>query len=183
MAMALMIVDMLNDFITPGGKLYFERGQSVVAPVVALRRAFSQNGLPVFYNNDAHSEDSEEFNLWPPHCIAGTHGAAVVDELTPKSDDFVFEKDTLGCFSNEMLEIKLRALGVNELYICGVATEYCVLQAVLGACKRGFSVTVVEDAIAGVDINPGDVDNALEAMRKSGVKFVTLEHVLDGLDA
>lgn len=83
MSKALVIVDMLNDFIHPDGTLYFERGEGVIDTVVRLRQAFKQAGLPVIYDNDAHPPDSEEFKAWTPHCIAGSEGAQVIEELTP----------------------------------------------------------------------------------------------------
>lgn len=181
MGKALVIVDMLNDFISPRGKLYFEKGQGVLAPCVRLKEAFKAAGLPVVYDNDAHPEDSEEFNVWPPHCIRGSFGAKVVEELTPEEGDIVMEKDSLSLFSVPEAAITLRARWITELYLCGVATEYCVLHAALDGIAAGFVVNVVDGAIAGVDLKQGDADRAIAEMRAAGVGFPRIDVVIGGI--
>ncbi len=172
MSKALLIVDMLNDFINPKGKLFFERAQDLIAPIVAIRKACKDAAIPVIYNCDSHPEDSKEFETWPAHCIAGTWGAQIIDELTPDNDDHVVTKDALDFFSADEGVKIISDLDVTQLILVGTATEYCVLHAALSARERGLDVLIVEDAIAGVDINPGDVDRALERMRVAGVNFV-----------
>lgn len=177
----LLIVDMLNDFILPEGKLSFPKGRAVIAPIAALRNAFRADGEAVVYDNDAHPEDSEEFATWPPHCVMGTPGARVVDALTPGPGDIVFNKDSLSLFVHTHAAVLLRSLvaGGGRLYVAGVATEYCVKEAVLGALERGFAVTVVTDAIAGVESTPGDCDRAIAAMRAAGAEFASATDVLN----
>lgn len=175
MSKALLIVDMLNDFINPKGKLFFERAQDVVEPIVAIRKACKDAGIPVIYNCDAHPEDSREFEAWPPHCIAGTWGAQIIDELKPDQDDHIVTKDSLDFFSADKGVEIINTLGVTQLIMVGTATEFCVLHAALSARERGLHVLLVEEAIAGVDMNPGDVDRALERMRAADVEFVSCE--------
>jgi nicotinamidase/pyrazinamidase len=177
----LIIVDMLNDFIKPDGKLYFEKGQTVVEPIVRLKTAFRATGLPVLYGNDAHPENSEEFSHWPPHCLVGTWGARIVEELPPGPDDIILHKDSLRLFDNALAENMLQGLGVSHLYLVGVATEYCVKGCALDALTRGFAVTVIEDAIAGVDLKAGDAAKALEAMRLAGALFANTETIITDL--
>jgi len=181
MGKALIIVDMLRDFILPGGKLYFARGVEAIPGCKRLRDAFDAAGLPVVYDNDAHPEDSEEFATWPPHCLRGTEGARVVDELAPRPGDLVLEKDSLSMFTIENVANILRERGVDELVLCGVATEYCVLHCALDGAADGFSVTVAQDAVAGVDLNPGDAAAAIEKMRKAGVVLADVSAVVAGL--
>lgn len=169
---ALLIVDMQNDFVNPKGKLFFERAQALVSPIVAFRKACKDAGLPVIYSCDSHPENSREFETWPPHCITGSWGAQIIDELAPEQDDYVIKKDSLDYFSVQEGVSLLNTLGATQLLMVGTATEYCVLHAALSARERGLDVVVVEDAIAGVDINPGDVDRSLERMRVAGVQFV-----------
>ncbi len=176
---ALLIIDMLNDFVRPDGRLYFPKARGIVPAVARLREAFAKHGRPVAYSNDAHPEDSAEFRIWPPHCLAGSEGAAVVPELAPGPGDGVYPKDSLRAFSNPDLETDLRAAGVAELFVCGTATEYCVKEAVIGALARGFKVVVVQDAIAGVDLQPGAVAQALEAMRRAGAVFMDLDAAIE----
>lgn len=172
MSKALLIVDMLNDFINPKGKLFFERAQDVVEPIVAIRKACKEAGIPVIYNCDSHPENSQEFEAWPPHCITGTWGAEIIDALKPDADDYIVTKDSLDFFSAEKGRELIDSLGVTQLILVGTATEYCVLHAALSARERGLEAVVVEEGIAGVDMTPGDVERSLERMRVAGVRFV-----------
>lgn len=175
----LLVVDMLNDFILPDGRLSFPQGKTVIAPIVALRAAFRAAGATVVYDNDAHPEDSAEFAVWPAHCVMGTPGARVVDDLTPGPGDIVFHKDALSLFEHSPAAILLRSLvGAGRLYVAGVATEYCVKEAVVHAREQGFPVTVITDAIAGVEREPGDCAQAVAAMREAGAVFETMDTVL-----
>ncbi|MEA4855552.1 isochorismatase family cysteine hydrolase [Solidesulfovibrio sp.] len=175
---AFVIVDMLNDFITPGGNLFFPKGQGAVAPIVRLRQAFRAVGAPVIYDNDAHPEDSEEFAHWPVHCVMGTHGARIVDALAAGPGDIVIHKDALSLFADGRAARVLRGLGVKRLYVAGVATEYCVKEAVLHALEAGFAATVVRDAIAAVDLDPEDGARAVAALAAAGADFATTEELL-----
>jgi len=174
----LLIVDMLNDFIEPWGKLYFPKGAAVIAPIVRLRAAFRAAGAPVLYDNDAHPEDSGEFATWPPHCLVGSDGARIVGALAAEPGDVIFHKDALSLFAHSRAGDVLRGLGGRHLYVAGVATEYCVKEGVLDALAQGFAVTVVSDAIAEVDLEAGNGDRALMAMRAAKAAFATTEQVL-----
>lgn len=173
-----IIVDMVNDFVRPEGKLSFPRAAGVIEPIVRLRAAFRAAGVPVVYDNDAHPEDSGEFTVWPPHCLMGSWGAQLIDDLAAGPGDIIFHKDSLTFFYSDEAEKLLRGLGAGHLYLVGVATEYCVKHCALDALARGFAVTVVTDAIAGVDLAPGDCDRAIEAMRQAGAAFAASEAVL-----
>lgn len=177
----LIIVDMLNDFITPGGKLSFPKGQDVVEPIARLRTAFRAAGATVVYDNDAHPEDAEEFSRWPVHCVMGTPGARVVDALAAGAGDITIHKDALSLFADGRAAAILRGLGARHLYLAGVATEYCVKEAAIQAAAEGFAVTVIVDAVAAVDLTPGDGERALEAMAAAGVALAATEAVLAGL--
>ncbi len=177
----LVIVDMLNDFIMPGGKLYFAGGEDVIAPIVRLRAAFRAAGLPVVYDNDAHPGDSAEFATWPAHCVMGSEGARIIAPLAAGPGDIVLHKDALSFFSEPFALPLLRGLGAKHLYVAGVATEYCVKEAVVHGLEQGFAVTVVTDAIAAVDLTAGDGDRAIEAMRRAGAAFARTDDVVAAL--
>jgi nicotinamidase/pyrazinamidase len=164
-----VIVDMQNDFIRPTGKLYFPTGQSIINPLVRLKESVVGLGVPVLYVNDAHPENSEEFSAWPPHCLVGSWGASVVEELSPQPGDLVLHKDSLSFFSTPVAEQLLCGLRVTHLYLAGVATEYCVQACALDARARGYGVTVAQDAIARVDINECDGEKAIAGMLQAGV--------------
>ena len=174
----LIVVDMLNDFIHPEGKLHFPKAASVVEPCLRLRRAFQDAGLPVVHAADAHPADSREFADWPPHCLAGSWGARVIDELAPAAGELVAHKDAMSLFSHAAVDGFLKGLGVKRLCLCNMATEYCVQACALDAAARGYGVTVVVDAIAGVDMTPGASKAALEAMTRAGVCLVSCDDVL-----
>jgi nicotinamidase/pyrazinamidase len=181
MSTVFLIVDMVNDFISPEGKLYVPKGADVIDPIVRLKAAFRAAGVPVVYDNDAHPKDSKEFATWPPHCIMGRWGSRLIRELAAAPGDIIFHKDSLTFFYNGSAEKLLRGLGANRLFVAGVATDYCVKWCVLDAVARGFAVTVISDAVAGVDLKEGDGERALEAMRLAGASFATTEAVLAGL--
>ena len=181
MGKLLLIVDMLNDFIEQTGKLYFEKGQGVIAPITRLKAAFRAVGAPQLYVNDAHPPDSQEFAVWPPHCVVGSWGARIIDALAPGPGDVVLHKDALTLFAEAAADGLLRGFGASRLYLAGVATEYCVKACALDAVAQGFAVTVIVDAIAGVDMTPGDAERALAAMEQAGVAFATTDAVIAGL--
>lgn len=176
-----VIVDMLNDFISPTGKLYFPRGQAVVEPLGRLKSVLRSANTPVLYVNDAHPVNSAEFADWPPHCLVGSWGGRIIDELAPEPGDLVLHKDALTFFSVPLAEHLLRSLGVTHLYMAGVATEYCVQACALDALARGLRITVAQDAIASVDITPGDGDRALTAMRQAGATLTDCETIIGRL--
>lgn len=183
MAEALLIIDFQNDF-TRGGALEVPRGDEIAEPVKRLARRFDV----VVATRDWHPPDHASFETeggpWPVHCVQGTHGAefhpamegieldAVVDVGREREDEGYsgFEKSPLA-------EI-LRERGVDRVYVCGLATDYCVRASAIDACGEGFDVTVVEDAIRGVDVNPGDSERALKEMKAAGAGVATSDEVL-----
>jgi len=179
---ALVIVDVQNDFL-PGGRLAVSEGDAVVTPLDAWIRQFRQAGLPIVATRDWHPADHCSFQAqggpWPPHCVAGTAGAAFAPGLFLPDDAIIVskattpEKDAYSGFEGTDLAERLRRLGVRRLFVGGLATDYCVLNTVLDALKEGFETWVVTDAVRAVDVNPGDGDKALERMRKAGARFVT----------
>lgn len=183
---ALVIVDMLNDFVNPNGKLPVPNAENIVDNIARLRAAYPK----VIYANDAHAEDDPEFQVWPEHAVKGTDGANIIPQLAPVNGEVVLEKQDLYMFTNPNADAILRQQGIDELYITGVATEYCVRGVALtdkdkfgntvqGAIQRGYKVNVVVDAIAGVDLKPGDQYRALVEMGNAGVRAVTTQQALE----
>lgn len=188
MGKALLIVDMVNDFVNPDGGLPVQGAPTLVDNIKKLK---SVAPLTI-YANDAHEKDDKEFANWPPHSIKGTYGAQVVEGLTPNENDLIIEKQELGVFTNSRADALIRAKGIDEILITGVATEYCVRAAALGAKERGYKVNIVVDAIAGVDeiilpdgkIVPGTkgaVSNALIEMGNKEIVPMYAEKALEYL--
>ena len=179
MAKAVLIVDMLNDFVNEDGKLPVPGAGKIVENIGKIRNKAYEQGVYVVYANDAHAEDDPELKNWPQHAIAGTYGAQVIAQLAPTEEDIVFEKQDYSVFTNPEANRKMKEMGIDELLVTGVATEYCVREATLDALAKQYKVNVVVDAIEGVDINPGNQDWALLEMGNAGAKPLYTAQVLE----
>ena len=177
---ALFIVDVQNDFC-PGGALAVSNGDRIIPIINDLIEKFSL----VAASKDWHPEKSAHFDKWPLHCVQNQNGAEFHPELKSTSINRVFFKGTGGkddgysAFeaTNENLEKYLKDAGVTELYVTGLATDYCVKASAIDASKRGFITYVVTDAIAAVNVNPGDGDKALEEMKNAGVRLISSKEI------
>lgn len=174
---ALVVVDLQRDFL-PGGPLAVPHADRVVPAINRYLDRFAGLGLPVFATRDWHPDNHCSFasqgGPWPPHCIAGSAGAGFAEEARLPPATIVIskatsaERDAYSGFAGTDLEIRLRTAGVRRLFVTGVATDYCVLQTVLDARARGYEVVVLTDAIAAVELRPGDGQRALDSMRAAG---------------
>ena len=192
---ALLIVDFQNDFC-PGGALPVAGGDLVAEPLNRLAASFDL----VVATRDWHPPDHGSFvgvgvdpdawrgadppSIWPAHCVQGTTGAELHPSLDRSRLDRVIDKGRdpssqgYSAFQDTGLAGILRGRGVDRLYVGGLATDYCVKNSVLDALGLGFEVVVVEDAIRGVDAEPGDSERAVEAMRKAGATVATTDEVV-----
>lgn len=181
----LLIVDVQNDFC-PGGALAVPDGDRVVPVLNRHIERFTAAGGPVFASRDWHPPKTRHFQTqggpWPPHCVRESEGAAFHPELRLPEDVIVITKGTdprddgYSAFEGDdrnglSLATALREHGVETLYIGGLATDYCVRATALDARKHGFDTVLLTDAIAGIDMEAGDVDRALREMRAAGVSF------------
>ncbi len=147
---ALLIVDMLKDFVYDWGSLKVEGAKDIIPYINSQREEFKQNREPVIYLCDNHSKDDPEFKLWPPHCVEGTPGAEVVDELKPDTYDFVVKKTSYSGFFGTSLHELLQNLKINEVYIVGVAMNICVHYTAVDARMLGYKVTVPLKGVRGL---------------------------------
>ena len=195
MPTAMLIVDFQNDF-TPGGALPVPEGDSIAG---ALNRLAAQHDH-VIATRDWHPPEHGSFEgaevdperwdgteppkIWPPHCIAGTPGAelhpgldrARVDDTIDKGQDP--HSQGYSGFQGTALAEKLRRRGIDCLVVAGLATDYCVKNTVLDALAEGFDVTVVSDAVRGVDVNEGDSERALAEMADAGARIASSRELL-----
>jgi nicotinamidase-related amidase len=142
---ALLVIDMLNDFVT--GKIAAERAEAIVPTLGRLAETARENGVPVVYANDAHRPEDFELDVWGEHAMRGTAGAAVVADLDPADADHVFEKRTYDAFYGTGLDEHLRSLGVDCVVLTGLHTNMCVRHAAAGAFFRGYDVVVPDDCV------------------------------------
>lgn len=149
---ALLVIDMLNDFIEPRGSLYVGRaGEEIVEAIAQEVRRFREAGEPVIFICDHHLAADPEFAMFPAHCVKGSRGAEVIDQLKPREEELVIPKRRYSAFFGTDLDLCLRELGVEELVLVGVCTNICVLYTACDARMRNYKVTVLKDGVASFD--------------------------------
>ncbi len=169
---ALLVVDMLVDFIDPKGALYIGPvANNVLSEVKARLEIHRSENNPVFFICDRHLEDDREFELFPPHSIRGTGGDAIVSELAPRPNERVIDKRRFSAFFGTDLDLSLRDKGIKEIELVGVVTNICVLYTAADARALGYRVSVPEKAVASFDEEAHHF--ALQEMKKTlGVKMI-----------
>ncbi|GAB4423353.1 MAG: cysteine hydrolase [Thermodesulfovibrionales bacterium] len=162
---ALLIIDMLNDFVLEGAPLEVPDARKVIPAIKREVELARKENKPVIYVCDAHEPDDKEFFRfgWPAHAVKGTRGAEVVDELSPQGDDIIIQKTTYSGFYNTRLDEILKALGIDSIRLTGCVTHICVMFTASDAVLRDYNVTVVSDAVAGLSIE--DHEAALRIMK------------------
>ncbi len=182
---ALLVVDYQNDFADPGGSLYVRGGEEIVPFINAEIGNAQRAGARVFHTQDWHPESTPHFQkdggIWPVHCVQGTWGAELHPELVvggpvvqkgSNGEDgysgFTMRDPVSGATVPTPLGEMLAAAGVTTIVIAGLATDYCVKSTVLDARERGYPVTVLQNGIRAVELQPGDGDRAIEEMFAAG---------------
>ena len=178
---ALIVVDVQNDFC-PGGSLAVAHGDEVIAPLNKLMKEFLDRGEPVYKTRDWHPPQTKHFagygGLWPFHCIQNTSGAEFHPDLLDDPRITVISKgiddtaDGYSGFDGTNLDELLRADGVSEIWVGGLATDYCVKATVIDGVRRGFKVKALAEAMRAVNVNPEDGANAVEQMKAVGAEIV-----------
>jgi len=184
---ALLIIDVQNDFC-PGGALAVTDGDKVVPALNHYIGRFEKAELPIFATRDWHPEKTKHFKayggLWPPHCIQGTKGAEFRPDLKLPNDAVIVsagmapDEEGYSGFDGrddrgtELAEL-LRRRGVERIFVGGLATDYCVKHTILDGLKRGFKAVLLEDAVRGVNLRPGDSERAIAEMIRAGVEKIS----------
>lgn len=192
---ALLIVDVQNDFC-PGGALGVAGGDDIIPLINSYIELFQEKGLPVIASRDWHPRETKHFKefggIWPVHCIQGSAGAMFRPSLHLPPDTLVFskgmdpEQDDYSALHAQSeagtpLPKFLTYKGVKNIYICGLATDYCVRQTALEGLRQGFAITVMVDAVRGVDLEPGDSERALAEITAAGARTTTLDELRHSL--
>jgi len=201
----LLVIDVQNDFC-PGGTLEVKDGDGVVPVINRIMGEFPkvaatqdwhpQNHVSFASNHRGMSAfDSVSINgidqvLWPDHCVQGTEGADLHPDLDKRYFDNILRKGTApgldsysAFFENDKttstgIEYYLKGLGIEAVYVCGLATDFCVFYSVMDSVELGFKTTLIVDAARGVDFPEGSIEKAVANMRSAGVKVVKSEEVL-----
>lgn len=148
---ALIICDMLEDFTAPGAPLEVPDARAIVPAIRERLEQARRDGTPVIYINDAHAPDDSEFSIWPPHAVADSPGAQVIEELAPGPGEHVITKTRYSGFYDTKLDATLQDLGVNHIVLAGVVSNICIMYTAVDAHQRGYRVSVPPDCVAGLD--------------------------------
>jgi nicotinamidase/pyrazinamidase len=185
---ALVVVDVQNDFADRAGSLSVASGEAVVGHANSEIAMAQGAGALVVFTQDWHPESTPHFakdgGIWPVHCVADTWGAALHPDLAVPDDaprvrkgangedgysGFTMRDPITGETIPTELERLLRDRAIGRVVVVGLATDYCVKATALDAVRLGFGASVLVDAVAAVNLEPGDGELALEAMRDAGV--------------
>ncbi|HRC61656.1 MAG TPA: isochorismatase family protein [Dehalococcoidia bacterium] len=184
---ALIVVDVQNDFAAPTGSLHVPGAEAAIPAINREIGRAAAAGAVIVYTQDWHPARTPHFQrdggVWPVHCVGGSEGAAFHPALDVREGPVIRKgtegEDGYSAFSVRnpdsgeqfatALEAELRERGIERIVIVGLATDYCVKETGLDAARLGFPATVVMDAIRAVDLEPGDGERALDALREAGI--------------
>lgn len=161
---ALLIIDMLKDFVKENAPLEVPESRNIINPIKNLIEKARKTKTMVIYICDSHREDDPEFDIWPRHCVSGTEGSEVIDELKPEKNDYIVRKRKYSGFFGTDLDSILREFKVEELIITGIVTNICVLYTSSDAVNLGYRITVPRDCVAG--LNKEDHEWALKQIEE-----------------
>ena len=181
-------IDTQEDFVARDGRLSVPGAEALRPAFAELTELAKRHAIPILSSADAHTVDDAEFETFPPHCVAGTDGARKVEGTTlpaalvvppagadlpdAQPDQVVLQKTTFSLFSNPAADEYLARYAPRRAVVYGVATDYCVRQAVEGLLERGLEVTVVADAIAGV--TEDGARRSVKEMSERGARFASI---------
>ena len=183
MKKALIVVDAQYDFM-PGGALAVENGDQIVEPINSIRNTFDSVVFTQDWHPAHHCSFTKNGGIWPVHCVQNSYGAEI-DKRLLAGNDLIIQKGVhldvdsySGFWDNNRkyqtdLNQRLKTNDIDTVYICGLATDYCVKFTALDAIDAGYNVYLLTDACRGIDANPGDIDNAIIEMKSVGVEITT----------
>ncbi|HHT9136453.1 MAG TPA: cysteine hydrolase family protein [Candidatus Wunengus sp. YC60] len=150
---ALLVTDMLNDFVNKGATLEVPAARAIIQHIRKEIEKARKRHIPIIYCCDAHKDNDPEFKLWPRHAVKGTAGADVIEQLKPQEDDYVISKTYYSCFYKTSLDKLLKKLGTTHLILTGVVTNICILYTTAEAYMRGYKVTIPQKCVAALTKN------------------------------
>jgi nicotinamidase-related amidase len=149
MKRVIIVVDMINDFVT--GKLGSDGARKIVANIVLLLKKAKEREIPVIYLRDAHSSDDKELGVWGEHAMKGTQGSEIIPQLQPEKNDIVIDKKWYSAFVDTQLHDILKQMGIDTIIFTGVSTDICVQNNVASAYFLEYKTIVLRDCTASLD--------------------------------
>lgn len=163
---ALFVIDMLNDFLRKDGALYCgDPSRKIISCIQEKMDQFHKNGDLVVFICDSHQENDLEFKMFPKHCVAGTEGARIIDELPVDKKDVLVRKTRYSAFYNTNLDNILKTSSITEVHVVGVCTSICVMDTVGDLRNRDYKVIIYKDGVADFDERAHQF--SLERMKKT----------------
>ena len=156
---ALLVIDMQNDFVKPGGSLLVPDAEATVPAIRGLLQLARSSRMRIVYSQDTHHRGDPEWEVWPEHCREGSWGWQIVGELAPTAEDTVLRKVRDDAFYGTPLDHLLRRWGVDTLVICGTVANISVQHTAASAALRSYAVVIPRDAISALE--PFDLEAAL----------------------
>ncbi|MEP9410508.1 MAG: cysteine hydrolase [Candidatus Brocadia sp.] len=147
---ALLVADMLNDFVNKGASLEVPAARTIINNIKKEIKAARKGRIPIIYCCDAHKDKDPEFKLWPRHAVKGTKGAEVIKQLKPHKEDYIVAKTSYSCFYKTSLDKLLKRLRITHIIITGVVTNICVLYTASDAYMRGYRIIIPQNCVAAL---------------------------------
>lgn len=168
---ALLVIDMLNDFIHKDGSLYVGESSKLVKNIAKRIKEHRDSGNTIIYIMDNHLEHDKEFKMFPSHCVAGEWGSEIVPELAPLKGDYLISKRRYSAFFGTDLDLTLRELDIKEIEMVGVCTQICLLYTGADARMRNYDVVVHRNSASS--FNQEAHEFALKEMESTlGIKVI-----------
>jgi len=178
MKYAVFVVDMIHDFVD--GKFKNEKATEIIPNIKKLINLARDKGIPVIFLRDAHEKGDPEEKVWGAHAMKGTWGSEIVDELSPRSSDYIIDKRTYSGFFKTDLELLLKKLEVDSVILTGVSTNICVQHNAADLFFRGYSIIVASDGTAA--FTEEDHNSSLKYMETVyGAKILKIDDILEML--
>ncbi len=184
---ALLIVDVQNDFVN-GGSLPVANADEIIPVLNSYIEIFTKHSLPIFLSRDWHPANHCSFlecgGDWPPHCIAGTHGADFATGLIRPLNAQIISKATTADreeysdFDSPEMQKLLESHAVKRLFVGGLATEFCIYYTVRDALKCGYKIFVLADGVRAINLTVGDGTKAMAEMSSLGAEKIVLAGIL-----
>ena len=187
-------IDTQFDFMNPNGALYVPDAENIIDNIKRLFDYAKEHKIKILSSTDAHQVDDPEFKLFPPHCVKDTPGNQKIEASTCKDniiienieqditesmldhEQIIVESQTFDIFESINTDEIVKKLDAHNYVVFGVATDYCVKEAVLGLLKYGYNVSLVTDATKA--ITKEGKEEALKEMKDAGAVFTTTEDVI-----